>query len=385
MEPADAEAVARTILSDVLREADFGEPGSDRELDFRVSSDDVTLAVTVKATRRREVDAMEGRLATGILEWQKRPVEEGEVPLLMLYAPRVGRRAIRELEAFMTEFSDGMAWGVFDDRGTVCLRIQQLDIEVTEFGEETAEKGRQTTHNKRAFTDFNRWFLKILLLRNAPEGMWHRDPDHRHLRKPVENPAQLESIAHVGAEQTHGRKAASQAKVYQFARTFRDLGYLRWGSQDFEVIRRSELFDAWSEDEKQMTVERHPVRSIFGAGATVEDIFSDVGREVQYAIGGFEACRLHGVLHAPRQTPEIHIFQNVNRVVHALDLEVCPEHEADLHLISLPYHESIRRGTLHRDELRVVDILQAALDAGRHPTRGREQADYIVDEVLGWN
>jgi len=264
-----------------------------------------------------------------------------------------------------------MAWGAFDDRGSVHLDISQLDVDITQFGESEDEQSRQTTHNKRAFTDLNRWLLKVILLHDAPPEMWH---DQAQYRRPVENPADLHRVAKV-----------SQGKAYQFARTFRDIDFLEWNRQTFRIPDRRHLFERWMEDEKQLGVERHPVRSIFSTEATVEKIFSGAGSEVHYAVGGFEACRLHNVLHTTRKTPEIHIFQNVNRVLDELELESCPDHDADLYLISMPYRESIQRGTLHRDDLRVVDILQAALDAGRQTTRGREQAEFITGEVLGWN
>jgi len=37
-----------------------------------------------------------------------------------------------------------------------------------------------------------------------------------------------------------------------------------------------------------------------------------------------------------------------------------------------------------RDGLRLVDILQIALDVAADPARGREQADYIQRHVLRW-
>lgn len=371
MQPRDIEKRARRILGEVFDESEVQTPADDSGADFRVDSNRTSLAVVVKATDQRDVEAMKGRLATGILEWQKRGDVYDDPLLVFLFAPRIGHRAVSQLEEFVAEFAPEMAWGAFDDRGTLCLRIPQLGIETTEFGENTDEKARQTTHNKRAFTDLNRWLLKVLLLHDAPAGMGHEEEKYR---KAIKNPADLHRVAEV-----------SQAKAYQFARTFRDIGLLEWDRKHFRIPEKRRLFERWREDEHQLGVEKHPVRSIINPDPTLEDIFANVGSELNYAIGGFEACRLHDVLHTTRRTPEVHVFEHFARASNELGVERCPKHEADLFLVSMPYRQSIQRGTLRRGQLQVVDILQAALDADRHPTRGREQADYIVNEVLGWS
>jgi len=71
--------------------------------------------------------------------------------------------------------------------------------------------------------------------------------------------------------------------------------------------------------------------------------------------------------------------------VRRFDLEECADHEAELYSLQVPYEESVRRGTREVEGLNVVDILQAALDTARHAARGREQAEYIVEHVLGWS
>jgi len=325
--------------------------------------------VEIKSTRRRSIEDMQGRLATAVLQMQRNGASD-EHPLILLYAPRVGRRAVAELDAFMQDHAPDYGWGAWDSRGAVHLRVPQLDMVIEREGKEVSEPVRETTHNKRAFTDLNRWLLKILLLNDAPKDMWDKAEQYRQA---IESPAELQRVSQV-----------SQAKAYQFARTFRDLGLLRWDRNNFGIIERRKLFELWQEEERQLRVGRYPVRSIFGAGAGMEDVFSGVGTEVEYAVGGFEACRLHGVLHTNRRAAEVHIFQTPNTIIQRLDLEYCAEHEAEMYLVEMPYRESIQRATMRVGDVRVVDILQAALDTSRQARRGREQAEYIIQEVLGW-
>ena len=338
--------------------------------DYLASTPKGILAIEVKSTRRRGVEDMKGRLATAVLQLQRHGAPD-QYPVVLLHAPSVGRRAVARLEEFMEEYAPEFGWGVWDERGAAYLRLPILGISVDDAGESAVDVARKTTHNQRAFTDLNRWLLKVMMLREAPDGMWKGGQLYR---KEIANPAELTRVSHV-----------SQAKAYQFARTFRDLGLLRWDRSHFDILEPRRVFDLWYEAERQLRVERYPVRSIFSPGTDITEIFDGVGPEIVYAVGGFEACRLFDLLHTGRSVPEVHIFQNPGYVLTQLDLELCDEHEAEMYLIEVPYKESLQRGVIHVGNLRVVDILQAALDAGRHAKRGKEQADYIVGEVLGWN
>lgn len=357
------------VLDKYMEAEELERDPSEEDTHFQVQVAGKQLVVELKTTRHSSVEDIKGRLSTAVLELSRRKPHPDGISLVLVYAPRIGRRAARQLTEFMEECAPNTAWGAFDKRGTVVLKVPEVSTDVEVFDRREDSERRTTTHTKRAFTDLNRWILKILMLRDAPSGMWLSED----YRQEVANPAELQPIADV-----------SQAKVYQFANTFRDLGYLKWDRDRFRILERARLFDAWYEEEQQLRVERHPVRSIFMPDAGIRDTFAGEGDNLQYAVGGFEACRILGVLHTPSPTPEVHIFQSVDFVLDRLDLERCPEHDADFFLIDVPYEQSIRRGTIEIESLRVVDILQAALDSGRRARRGREQAEFIVDEILGW-
>jgi hypothetical protein len=331
--------------------------------------DDTAVEVKITSANRRSVEDLEGQLAKAILQ-MRTAGDSDRLRIIMLHVPRIGKRAISRLEDFMMDYGEEFGWCVFDDEGTVRLLIEDLDVDVTEHGHDPPDASRQTTHNKRAFTDLNRWLLKVLTLRDAPPKLWYDDETYR---RDIDSPAELHRVADV-----------SQAKAYQFARTFRDLGLLKWDRATFRVPQRQRLFERWYQDERQLRVERVPVRPLLSNKASPQDIFSSARDNDLYAVGGFAACRMYDVLHTEFRKPEVHVFENPNAICERFDLEVCADHEAALYLIRPPYAESVRRGVRDVDGLKIVDILQAALDAARHPARGREQAEYIIEHLLGW-
>ncbi|MFB6374122.1 MAG: hypothetical protein ABEN55_13650, partial [Bradymonadaceae bacterium] len=348
----------------------YPETGGEPVVDLRGRVDDTSFVVEVTVTSRRGIEEMEGRLAKAILQMRKAG-NSHDLRLVLLRVPRIGRRAVSQLEDFMDEYGPEFGWGVFDDQGTVRLLVRALEVDVTKWGDYSPSDSRKTTHNKRAFTDLNRWLLKVLTLRDAPEAQWY---DEEKYRRDIESPAELHRVADV-----------SQAKAYQFARTFRDLGLLKWDRGEFRVSERRRLFERWYNNEQQLRVDRFPVRPLFPDTESATDVFADADETVDYAVGGFEACRMYDVLHTKFNEPEIHVFQNPGVICEQLDLEECADHEAELYLLQVPYEQSVRRGTREVEGLKVVDILQAALDTARHAARGREQAEYIVEHVLGWS
>ena len=60
-----------------------------------------------------------------------------------------------------------------------------------------------------------------------------------------------------------------------------------------------------------------------------------------------------------------------------------PGEVPDIILRQAPAPQSIFRGLVRANELSVCDVLQIWLDVSAHPTRGREQADFILNQVLG--
>jgi hypothetical protein len=190
-------------------------------------------------------------------------------------------------------------------------------------------------------------------------------------RKVVNHPTHLAEVAGV-----------SVTKAHTFYRAFEEQGYLRRSTGGLHVVRKEALLASWIEEEKALTRNRQHVRSIFSAPEQLSDLVR-VDSYDRCAVMGFEACRLHGVLHTIVPDREICV-RSAHKAMVAWDLEPAEPAEASAVLVETRHPRSVFRGQVKCEHLPVVDILQAALDVAPRPGRGREQADYIIEHVLGW-
>lgn len=309
---------------------------------------------------RANAEEAKGSLAMMILDMKDKRTDS---TILGLMVRRLSPNLISELRGYARAYTDAGLL-LMDQRGSLDLDVPFLDTYVQELNKKPAASP-QKVHNERAFTDLNRWLLKVLMLWDAPVGMWPGA-----ISEKVGNPAELARCAGV-----------SSAKAYQFAQTFKKLRWLRWNREEFEIIDRVTLFQQWYQSERQILFERIPVRPLLPR--SVDEVYKGM-EGVSYAVGGLAACGFHGVRHVVGGVPEVHIFDSVDKVVESAQLEVCEEHEAVLFLRRGPNRESIERGIVEMNGIRVVDVLQAALDVSQLPVRGEEQADHIIHGVLGW-
>ena len=71
-----------------------------------------------------------------------------------------------------------------------------------------------------------------------------------------------------------------------------------------------------------------PVRWIFGEPASLEQVFSRRHAPSDFAVCGFEACRLLGVLHAPVMNREVYFVGDPDAALADWDLEACDDRDA---------------------------------------------------------
>jgi hypothetical protein len=331
---------------------------------IRTPHGDVQAGVTEAASS--STHEILGRFAVGILEARRASARNDFTPLVVVAVPGLSSETKQVVGKFMATHAPDIGWGIADRYGAVRLAIPSLQIDLDQPGHIHRPKWRRQ-HPVRLFSDLNRWMLKILLLAEVSPSFWPGP------RQRISSPTELHRVARVSVEKAH-----------QFFRAFEQAGFVRQARDGLTVVRKRTLMQMWFHNELARTQVTVPARWLFGEPSSLQEVFSKAGAPTGFAIGGFEACRLLGVLHAPVAQRRVHVFGEVESGLEDWSLEACDDRDAHFHLCKARYPQSILRGFLVKDDLPVVDILQAALDVRGQAARGEEQAEYIVNEVLGW-
>lgn len=322
------------------------------------------VVIAVKVVRTGVIDDVVGRLATAAIQVQHFASAD-DIPLSVVLVPSVGRKAVAAVQDFMSLYMPGAAWALVDPAGNARVSIPALSIDIDRsvVRVERVQAGRSSVS---LFSDLNRWLLKILLLVGAPGDLWGGP------RQSVLSNPDLGRVAGVSPEM-----------VRRFVTAFQDRDLLRQTPEGLRVVRRSALLELWRADEALTARPAIPVRRLVAGSGTLAELAGLPGFSDLAAVAGFEACRHLGLLHAigPRQV-EVYVTVPVSEAMRRFGLEKCSPSDADIWLLPTRRSRSVRGGRLIVEGIPVVDAFQAALDVLRHPGRGREQSDYIINEVL---
>jgi hypothetical protein len=336
----------------------------DNELDIIARHGSKHLLIEIKELPQTRIRNLIGQLAAGALQAKHYAKESNAVPAVIVFAPRIGQRAMQEAHSFMDRFLPEFAWGVIDKRGRIRFLAPKLGIDIkSPFPRSNSQKSQLKDH--LLFSDLNRWMLKILLLSEVDDSLWQGPRDAFF------TPNQLRHVANVSLD-----------KAYRFVRMLEKNDFLRRTPGGLRLIRLRELIDLWFSEERLRPARRIPARSILGKQPALKALVSSNSVEAISALGGFSACNALEVLHAPVDLMEVHIRVSVEAFLERFKLETCDDGSAQLRLIASKHRESIFRGAVDRDGIKVADVFQAALDVINHPARGLEQAEHIVGLIL---
>ncbi|MCK9460435.1 MAG: hypothetical protein M0R80_12420 [Proteobacteria bacterium] len=321
----------------------------------------------VAVTAPRVSDVL-GRLAVAILERASWCAPDGLSPFIAVLMPAFGPKMVEAVRDFIEQHAGDVSWMLVNPQGGHHLEMKRkTGVIVTDHAAETPSQPQRPSNRRGSlFSDLYRWMLKLLLLRDAPA------PYEAPFRGKVANPTHLGRAAQVSVETAH-----------QFVRAFAERDFLRVERGDLKLVRRKELLEALLTEERQASPVWTHARPADGGTFDLDHMLASRPAG-GIAVGGFEACRRYGLLHTAPGVPLLLLEGPPNALVAAWDLDYCGPREAQIVIAEPRYRASVFRAVTHVGGVRVVDLLQAALDVVPVPGRGFEQAELVVAEILSW-
>jgi hypothetical protein len=105
--------------------------------------------------------------------------------------------------------------------------------------------------------------------------------------------------------------------------------------------------------------------------------------QLPYAVTGHLACRAYGVTHSEARSVQLYVPDDRAAYLDALQLVPSENPAAPVRLLTPRRPRSVWTGVRTVDGVAVCDVLQVYLDLYHLADRGREQAEFLYERVLG--
>jgi hypothetical protein len=363
----ERESLLEEILTDLFEEHGWKVQRHNKTvdnslLDLVINRHNISYAVQIKI-------ASEGRADRLIPLWSqvylqtKQTVRERQHPLVIIAAPRIPERAAKQLVEFTTRYAPEAAVGVIDFEGLRMFRGHHLeDLDANRSFHSPQIK--QSRNTPQLFSDSYQWMFKVLLASELPETLLSAP------RKTYQNASQLAESAGV-----------SIMTAFRFIQQLQEQGYLHESDRYLKLVRRRELFKRW-QNAAAVPAKEVPVRFIFKKDQKKE--IKRILNKGSNCLGLFSAAEtlrlgfVHGVppyIYLPRLNDAA-----ISELKNIVPTE--PNESPDLILRQPCAPKSVFRGAVMTDGINVCDVLQVWIDVSAHPSRGKEQADFIERRIL---
>jgi len=349
-------------------------------LDFLMSREGRSFAVEVKVARE---------FADWVFHWMARPILALQAahrlkswePILAIYVDSIDLRIVRRFKGQIALYAPNLWWLVADGHGSLVAHLPSGDEE--EIGDlrgrEPARSLRISAQSgyasaKLSFGDLDQWLLKVLLFARPKAAGWGGP------RGPIRNRAQLAKLA-----------AVSPPLVYRWATAMERSGYLAKRMGRVPVLANLDaLLGEWRGRYRVSDNNSIPCSSVFGehADESFRDEFLNRLRHLSdsappCALTGHQACRLYRLKHSDARSIHLYDFGEPSVLMEALQLVRSDNPVAPVVLLQPRHRRSVFGGVSRLDDVPVCDILQVYLDLYHLPDRGREQADFVYERILG--
>ena len=362
----------------------FGESNFKSQVDFIFRRGRKKYAIEVKHSRKIQL-ALSHLLPRGILLLQAAKRIGNYIPIVAVVVGKLDERDIRRMADFIQHFAPEVGWLLVDEYGGGAFKdpdkdqysvLPQLNRRpLMSHGPLESESPISYYPKQLSFSDLDQWLLKVFLLgrHGIPADYWGGPQGS------VENAFQLSKLAEV-----------SPPIANSWVNAMESTGYLRRiGRKKLIPLRPNALIEEWRGQYRFGDNRILPYRSVYpvsDADQYVDDVLKKVrscNESIPLAISGHQACRLLGIKHSSARSMHIYFWGNVANVANSIGVVPAETlNDADVFLVEPKYPKSVFGGRVIRGGIPICDILQCYLDLYNLQDRGREQADFVFENIL---
>lgn len=322
-------------------------------------------AIELKRESEGRPDRVLASLSRAILQAKHYAQQLDMAPLAVVQVRHASESLYREVERFHGQYASNVAIGLVS--GANGRRFIGAGLEALNSDPPSNVRNEKSARPRSAsdlFSDLNQWMLKVLLAPELPENLLSAP------RGKYRSGAELAEAAQVSA-----------MSASRFVRRLQEEGFLDHSSRSLRLVRRRELFRRWQSWAMRSSPELRMAFLIPGAGNRQ---LHKAASQLDACIGLFSAADLLGVGHVSGVPPYIYVRRlssHSNESWPGL-VPSGPGESPQVIVKQSSCPESLYRGAVRVDDVRVCDVLQLWLDVSAHPSRGSEQADHLRRKVL---
>jgi hypothetical protein len=368
------------------KEFSFSESNFKSQVDFIFRRGRRKYAIEVKYSRKIQL-ALSHLLPRGILLLQAAKRLRGYIPIVAVVVEKLDQRDIRRIADFIHHFAPEVGWLLEDEYGGGAFKdpekdeykiLPPLNRQPLMLGSSPESESHFSAHYSRqlSFSDLDQWLLKVFLFGHpgvatdywgGPQGI-------------IQNAFQLSKLSGVSPPIANSWFNAMESS-----------GYLkRIGRKKAILLRPNALIEEWRGQYRFGDNRILPYRFMYPAPEDDEYFHDILGKikscnedAVPLAISGHQACKLLGIKHSSAESIHIYFWGNIGLVANSLNLVPAEAaNESNLFLVEPKYPKSVFGGRVVRRGIPICDVLQCYLDLFNLPDRGREQADFIYENIL---
>jgi hypothetical protein len=362
-----SESAAANRLVDLFRANGWhvaAGPVAEGRADLVVGKDKLRYVLEIKSAGEGRPDRVLPLLSQAILVARRHAELRGMRPLGVVLVNDASPSLFEKVARFRRDYASDAAIGVVSEGGASLFigdrELEALSIDLLRSG--GRKKAVRPRRASDLFSDLNQWMLKVLLAPEFPEKLLNAPRGEYRSVSALAEAAQVSAMS-----------------ASRFARRLQEDGFLDDAGHSLRLVRRRELFRRWRSSAARSSPELR--MSFLLPGAAARQLHK-AASQLDGCIGLFAAADLLHVGHVSGMAPYLYVRHLSSSQEWPGLVPSRAGEPAQIILKQSNVPQSLFRGAVDVDGVRVSDVLQIWLDVSAHPSRGAEQADFIENKIL---